>query len=195
MNKKMFLILFALSSGCGGIPPVDTNTISVSPAGSVAFAEAKRAVRACTALPDDSELFDRFEALGYWSRPETNTASPETEDTSRTGKGGGLHYVLGPRVSHDTGEVIVQAGAGNCYVGLRGMTPAQSYELAQILVTAFDATTNAENGEGLSDHVVQAWQVRDKGRPKVLIAALKTWPWGRGEWPGEPGAAVTLATN
>lgn len=188
MNRRALLTLLVVVSGCGGIPAVNTETISTVPASPAAFNEAKEAVRACAALPDETELFDRFEAIGYWAPPASDVAPPTQSTDGKT-------WVLGRVVSHDTGDVIVQASRGYCYVGLRGMTPQQSYELAQILVTKFHATTNAENGDGLSDHVVQAWQVQQKGTANVLIAAHKTWPWDRGRWPSGPGAAVTLMTR
>lgn len=188
MNGKLLCTAFlsmALVSGCARIPPVNTATISKSPASSVAFAEARKAVRACSALPDVKAMFDRFEAIGY--------RSPSAPDSaSRTDLPGGKTRVVIPVVSHDDGEVIVQAGAGYCYVGLRGMTPQQSFTLAQLWVKRYGATTNAENGDGLSDHNVQAWRVQRNGVPSVLIGAHKTWPWDRGRWPSVPGAAVTL---
>jgi len=191
MNAKLLCIAIGalmLFSSCASIPPVNTNTISNSPAGSKAFAEARKAVRACAGLPDAKAMFDRFEAIGYRS-----AKAPDAK--SRTDLPNGGKIVVIPLVSHDDGEVIVEAGAGYCYVGLRGMTPQQSFLLAQSLAKRFEATTNAENGQGLSDHVVQAWQVQRNGTPTVLIAAHKTWPWDRGVWPSEPGAAVTLSTR
>ena len=188
MNWKAWLMILAGAAtfaGCVGIPPVNTKSISTSPASAVAFKEAQKAVRACTGLPDAPKMFDRFEAIGY--------RSPLAPDVgSKTKLANGKTRVVVPAVVHDTGEVIVQAGAGYCYVGLRGMTPQQSYALAQILVRSFGATTNASYGEGLSDHVVQAWRIQKGGVPSVLIAAHKTWPWDRGSWPAVPGAAVTL---
>lgn len=191
MNARLFCLAIGaqmLVSSCAGIPPVNTNTISNSPAGANAFAEARKAVRACAGLPDAKAMFDRFEAIGY--------RSPEAPDSaSRTNLPSGKTRIVVPAVSHDDGKVIVQAGAGYCYVGLRGMTPQQSFLLAQSLVKRFGATTNAENGQGLSDNVVQAWRVQRNGTPAVLIAAHKTWPWDRGRWPSVPGAAVTLITR
>lgn len=191
MNAKLLcMVLFAVTlvSSCADIPSVNTATISNSPASATAFAEARKAVRACAGLPDAKVMFDRFEAIGYRS-------SGAPDRTSRTDLQGGTTRVVVPTVSHDDGEVIVQAAAGYCYVGLRGMTPQQSFTLAQTLVKRFGATTNAENGQGLSDQVVQAWRVQRNGTPAVLIAAHKTWPLDRGRWPSVPGAAVTLITR
>ncbi len=187
-NLTMLIAVSALTVGCASIPPVNTSTISTTPASSAAFAEAKRAARACTGLPDEQEMLRRFRALGY-----RTPAGPDTD--SNEGSANENAFILGPLVQHDDGSVIVQAGTGYCYVGLRSMTPEQSRQLAQILVSKYGATTNAENGQGLSDHAVQAWRVQNGGVPKVLIAANKTWPWDRGLWPDVPGAAVTLMTE
>lgn len=189
MSCKLLSAVFlstALISSCASIPPVNNATISKSPASTTAFAKAKKAVRACSALPDVKAMFDRFEAIGYRS-----PAAPDIASISDLP--GGKTKVVVPAVYYDDGEVIVQAAAGHCYVGLRDMTPHQSFILAQFLVKRYGATTNAENGSGLSDHVVQAWRVQPEGVPSaVLIGAHKTWPWDRGRWPSVPGAAVTL---
>lgn len=183
-----FCLLFVLLSGCVSRPPVDLTTISKSPVGAKAFAEAKRAIRACAGLPDSKRMFDNFEAIGY--------RSPHAPDfASKTALPGGKTKVVVPTVWYSNGDLFIQAGIGYCYVGLRGMTPEQSYQLALPLVAKYGATTNKENGQGLSDHVVQAWRVQDIGPPTVLIAAHKTWPSGRGRWPSEPGAAVTLSAR
>jgi len=193
VNVNRLLLFFylacgAMLAGCASVPSVNTKTISGVPASSVSFNEAKRAVRACTGLPNASEMFDNFEAIGYRS-----PLAPDS--TSKTKLPNGKTRIVVPLVVHDAGDVIVQAGEGYCYVGLRGMTPQQSFNLAQILVEKFGATTNAENGQGLSDHAVQAWRVQGSGTPSVLIAAHKTWPWDRGSWPNEEGAAITLVTR
>lgn len=104
----------------------------------------------------------------------------------------GSLVTLKSALQHDTGEVIIRATSRYCHVGLRSMTPQQSYNLALPLVKKFKAKTNAEHGDGLSDHVVQAWRVQSVGPPSVTIAAHKTWPANTGGWPDVPGAAVTL---
>ena len=80
------------------------------------------------------------------------------------------------------------SGVGICWIGLEGVTPKQSVELAQIWVAAFDAKPNSAYGDGLSDHVSGAWcnlftepeRFPDKARYKhrVFIAAYKTWTHG-----------------
>ena len=80
------------------------------------------------------------------------------------------------------------SGVGICWIGLEGVTPKQSVELAQIWVAAFDAKPNSAYGDGLSDHVSGDWYnlftepelFPDKTRYKhpVFIAAYKTWTHG-----------------
>lgn len=191
MNGKtpyFSLAVFALIASCVGIPPLNTSTISTTPASSSNINTVRKAVNACAGLPDAPKMFGRFEAAGF--RPPN---SPKVASTTELANGG--TRVVVPVVAYDDDDVIVQAGDGYCFVGLRGMTPQQSYQLAQILVKEFNATTNAANGQGLSHHVVQAWQVQENGRAKVLIAAHKTWPWDQGRWPDVPGAAVTITTR
>lgn len=191
MNRKTSYILlanFVFIASCVSIPPVNTSTISTTPASSSDINTARKAVNACAGLPDAPKMFGRFEAIGL--RPPN---SPKVASTTELANGG--TRVVVPVVAYDDGDVIVQAGDGYCFVGLRGMTPQQSYQLAQILVKEFNATTNAANGQGLSHHVVQAWQVQKNGIARVLIAAHKTWPWDQGQWPDAPGAAVTLTTR
>jgi|GEM_PF-2554831 len=190
LTGQVLFVFMGLSvvSGCvsnSTVNTVNTATISSSQASAKAFSKAKRAVQACSGLPNSKKMFDSFEAIGYRS-----TLAPDF--ASRTELPGGKTRVVVPNVRYNDGELIVQAGLDYCYVGLRGMTPAQSYQLALPLVQRYGATTNEENGQGLSARVVQAWRVQDHGTPSVLIAAHKTWPRDRGTWPSEPGSAVTL---
>ncbi len=128
-------------------------------------------------------MFAAFAAMGY--------ASGETRATQRNGN----TLTSGRVVSYNDGGVIVQVSEQRCYIGVLSMTPEQSLQLAQPWVREYRAITNAEFGDGLSPHVVQAWRVQPGPVPTVLIAAHKTWPWDRGTWPDEPGAAVTLHHN
>lgn len=173
---------------CATIPPVNKATMSGSAAPANAFAQAQRAVQVCSRLPNASAMFDGFEAMGFRS-----TSAPDRVSRQQIANGG--ERVVIPNVRFDNGQVIVQAGLDYCHVGLRNMTPSQSLRLGEMLAGRYGARTNAELGQGLSDHVVQAWQVRNSSVPKVLIASLKTWPWDRGQWPKTPGAAVTLTVN
>lgn len=173
-------------AGCTDIPPVSTSTISTSPASAQAFSQAQRALRVCAALPDSKRMFDGFEALGY-----REAGGPDVSSVTKL-PGGGRSVVV-PLVYHNDGQLIVQAAEGYCFVGLRGMTPEQSYRLAQMLVRKYDLATNAELGQGVSSHVVEAWQAKTRPSSRILVAAHKTWPWDRGHWPkDQKGAAVTL---
>lgn len=72
-------------------------------------------------------------------------------------------------------------------VGVEGMTPEQSYQLALPLVAYFEATSNTELGQGLTPNAVEAWRAAGATTP-VFIAAYKTW-----DVLGVPGAAVRLS--
>lgn len=174
--------------GCASVPPVNTATVSASAASANAFAQAQRAAQVCSRLPNASAMLDGFEAMGFRS-----ASAPDSVVRQQVANGG--QRVVVPNVRFDNGDVIVQAGMTYCYVGLRNMTPTQSLQLGQMLANRYGALTNAELDQGLSDQVVQAWQVRNSSVPKVLIASHKTWPWDRGRWPNTAGAAVTLTVN
>lgn len=64
--------------------------------------------------------------------------------------------------------------AACCIVGLEGMTPQQSFQLAEPRARKFDAQTNAERGQGLVSNAVQAWASIGESRG-VYVAAYKTW--------------------
>ena len=94
--------------------------------------------------------------------------------------------------------VVVQLGGeatlggksrSGCIVGLKGMSPQQSYELALGWAEHFDAPTNAELGQGLAKNAIEVWNLYGD-RHLVRIAAYKTW-----EVLGEPGAAARLVAN
>lgn len=176
----LLCVLLALSvAGCGGIPEVNTKTISTSPASPEHFAKAKKAVRNCTAYPNSGAVLAAFERQGH------------TAGRARMILKDGTELVSNPTITHDDGDLIISVSSRHCYVGLRGMTPKQSFELAKIWATQYRSSTNAELGQGLSDHVVQAWRTRYPNKT-LYVAAHKTWPWDRGRWPNTPGAAVTL---
>ena len=87
-------------------------------------------------------------------------------------------------------DVVVLLGAsggeGACIVGLEGMTPQQSFELAKPWVKTFGVRTNAERGQGLAKNAVEAWGTIEENRI-VYIAAFKTW-----DVLDVPGAAARL---
>ncbi|MCV6591965.1 MAG: hypothetical protein OIF48_03365 [Silicimonas sp.] len=185
--------------GCG-IPPVDTTLISQNPADAQDFSIAKRAVNACKDLRRD-KVRASFLRAGF-------KVSEKTESLSRNRT---LKRLI---IQAPSDRVSVFYHGGSCWVGLEGMTPAQSRELASIWVRAHDAKPNSAFGDGLSDHVSGAWRhffvepprFPDKAayRHRIYIAAYKTWPYGPydpqnqygfdiGEiFPAVPGAAVEL---
>ncbi|MFY0618598.1 hypothetical protein [Shimia sp.] len=187
MLRTLVALSFAASilSNCGNSSTVRQDTISTTPASSSIFREAQKAVDACAQLPNEKAMYAKFRALGYFKDNAENSSLQVPTSN-------GSHVVLKSAFRHDTGQIIVQANSRYCHVGLRNMTPQQSYNLAQPLVKKFNAKTNAEHGNGLSDQVVQAWRVQNVGPPTVTIGAYKTWPSNTGKWPETPGAAVTL---
>lgn len=189
LTCSLVLTLALMVAGCGGIPPVDTSTISRKAASPTEFGKAERAVRICANLPDAEAMFRGFEAVGYREHVGPYRSLRQELPNGQT------RFVV-PSVSYDSGQLIIQANEQTCYVGLRSMTPEQNFELAQIWARHYDLATNSELGQGLSDHVVQAWQAKSYPSSSTLVAAYKTWPWDRGKWPkDEPGAAVTLRVN
>lgn len=207
--KKVLSVcgLFAVA-GCG-IPPVDPTFISDTPASAQSFAVAARAVRACTPVFSEDTVERNFRAAGF-SVGETRSQT----QGSRTNKWGAI---IAPdpavKVHYTLYRTLTQQNA-TCYVGLENMTPEQSKQLAQIWVKAHGAKSNAEHGDGLSDHVSGAWR-RFYSDPedgpaegaywnRMYIAAYKTWPHGpyavprspvsgaQNVFPDKPGAAVRL---
>ncbi|TCS60016.1 hypothetical protein EDD52_11626 [Primorskyibacter sedentarius] len=181
MHVAPFVFVAAMLglAGCPGIPPVNTATISQTPASNRLFAQAKEAVRICSKLPDWKAVYSAFGAAGYEIRT-LDALGQDGRVVQRT------HFVNG-----EDAEIFLIATPRGCTVGIENMTPAQSFELAQPWVKAFGAKTNAELGQGLSPHVVQAWRsIRDDRH--VYIAAHKTWPADNYVFPDVPGAAATL---
>lgn len=106
--------------------------------------------------------------------------------------GGQTDYTYLQSASSEVIAIVGRDGPERvCIVGLKNMTPAQSYELAQPWVRQFGALTNAERGQGLSDKVVQAWASLRSDR-KVYVAAYKSWAARRSPFPRGPGASVRL---
>lgn len=183
------------------IPAVDPTYISEVPADARSFARAQKAVRACVIDKDRETALKRFRQAGF--------DVSERPFKLRSGKTFMRAFVTDP-----DDKVFVLFIPNGCYVGLRNMTPAQSVQLAQRWVRAFDAKSNAEIGDGLSDHVAGAWRhfFTEPGRlpekaaydHRVYIAAYKTWPQGpydpqrlfaddlSGLFPEAPGAAIRL---
>lgn len=188
-------------AGCG-IPPVDTSMISQTPADSRRYTVAQKAVKACSQMPDGGKVLRYFRQSGF-SVSKKKMALRGGREISRV-------VVKAP----DPDVSVLYHGSG-CYVGLKGMTPDQSYRLAGIAARALNAQPNSAYGEGLSDHVAGAWRrffttpprFPDKAayEHRIFVAAYKTWPHGPydpqrsvpfnidGLFPKAPGAAVKIS--
>lgn len=196
------------AAGCG-IPPVDTTYISAVPASAQSFAVAQRAVRACSTVSSPDRVLSNFRKAGF-----------QVSDT-RSRTFGGASTELGSIIAPDPTVTVFYEVAqydkrqiAECNVGLAGMTPEQSKQLADIWVKAHGAKSNAEHGDGLSDHVSGAWRrlyTGPKNAPpeaayihRLFITSFKTWPHGpyavrshipsaaKEVFPKKPGAAVRL---
>ncbi|SHH91458.1 hypothetical protein SAMN05443551_3542 [Marivita hallyeonensis] len=190
----------AILPGCG-IPPVDTSTVSRMPANAQSFAVAQRAARACSHASSPTTVSQAMRRAGF--------AVSQERVTVRGGR-----QVTRFRITSPDDAVRILYFPGSCYVGLEGMTPAQSSQLASIWVEAHQLLSNAEFGDGLSSHVSGAWRrfftepprFPDKApyAHRIYVAAYKTWPSGPYDpqrslaydigdfFPKTPGAAVRL---
>lgn len=171
---SVFLVAVTLLiSGCEA--PPNQRLISATPASSQQFSEAKSAAAVCGRhAPNWVAASAELKADGY-----VETKDPRLASVRRA--------VILEKSGTD---VIVLLGSEGkeraCIVGLEGMTPQQSFELAQPWVQKFDAQTNAERGQGLAKDAVQAWGKIEENR-NIFIAAFKTWDVLEG-----PGAAARL---
>lgn len=197
-RTKLFSLCTGVAlAGCT-IAPVDPTWISEVPANARSFAIAQQAVRACYG----ENALDKFRRAGFGVATKTIKLR-NGQDTTRID------------ITPPYEAVTVLFHGKTCYVGLENMTPEQSAQLAGVWVRAYGAKSNAELGQGLSDHASGAWRnifteparVPDKAAYKhtVFIAAYKTWPYGpydpqssfpysiKGRFPDKPGAAVKLS--
>ncbi|ABD53739.1 hypothetical protein Jann_0822 [Jannaschia sp. CCS1] len=165
LARLLTAVLCLALIGCG-IPPLNTATVSQTPAGAAQFALAQRAVQACGRLPDTDAARSALGRVGLSGDGTIMTSSDQA--------------------------VIVLMQGGRCAVGLRSMTPEQSHQLAQSWVRTYDAISNAEAGDGLSPLVIGAWRSFTPNR-RVFIAAHRTWPNEYSQFPDVAGAAVTLS--
>lgn len=197
-RTKVLSVAFALGlAGCG-IPPVDKTLISDTPASAESFAIAQKAVRACYG----ENALSKFRKAGFGVSTQQVKLKNGREVTRSI-------------ISSPDDDVSVLYRGNSCHVGLKNMTPSQSYQLAQIWVKAFDAKPNSAYGDGLSDHVSGAWRnfftepaiIPGKAAyyHRIYIAAYKTWPSGpydpqrnipfsiEGIFPDGQGAAVSVS--
>ncbi|MEV8467933.1 hypothetical protein AB0T83_14230 [Fluviibacterium sp. DFM31] len=180
--KVLGVVGIALLAGCD--TPVDPALVSAAPAAPQQFSAAKAAAAICGRnAPNWSAAEAQLVAAGY--RETTSDWLPSVLPSTAAQKAGQITILEKPGT-----DVVVQfgtrAGEGACLVGLKNMTPQQSYALALPWAQQFDAETNAERGNGLAKNAVQAWFASDDDG-NTYIAAMKTWPLLDG-----PGAVARL---
>lgn len=165
------LAIAAVLAGCSA-------TVSTSPAPAPAhqFSAAKSAASLCASeAPNWEAVENAFLANGF-------------VETKKTRLQTGRNEIF---LEDEDSDVLVLIGSkgkeGACIVGLPGMTPQQSYELALPWVRKYGAVSNADRGQGLSKKAVQAWAAFDDSR-NVYIAAYKEWR----EVLNVPGASARL---
>lgn len=179
------ILLFGVAvalTGCSGVPPVNTSTISETPANAQRYAAARQAVNICSKLPDTEAVMRGFEALGY--------QRSRLEFTTNGGK-----KLISESINSQSKDLKIIASSEGCTIGLEGMTPDQSYRLALPWVRKFGLVTNESLGQGVSPHVVQAWQFPTFPNSQILVSAGKTWHWDGAVSSNVPGASVRLIFN
>ena len=164
-----------LMLGCA--PPVNEELISYFGAPEANFEVARDAVERCA-------------EYGPWTREKafrnTGFVNATFVNSERT-----IEDVDGLLLIEPESNVVVKlgqdGGVSGCIVGLKGMSPEQSFDLARIWVREFGAVSNTELGQGLTPNAIEAWRVSVDGFP-IFIAAYKTW-----DLLEEAGAAVMLS--
>ena len=177
IRSKLTTCSVVILAACA--PTVDQALISTQPAAATTISVAQNAVDICSQTPSD-RLMTANTLTSNGFKPASLDHFPNLQNLqNRT-----LAFEAAG------GEVLViVATDGNetaCLVGGHDITPEQSFALAQPWVEKFDALTNAERGQGLSNLVVQAWASFTDER-NVYISATKTWDVLEG-----PGSAVRL---
>lgn len=180
MNFKakfgLFLLPILALTSCDA--SVDQALISEVPVSALQFSDAQRAAEICGRnAPNWIGAEETLKANGY-----VETTDERLSNIQRTQRA----VIL----ESSNSDVLVllgsRGGEGACVIGMNGMTPQQSFELALPWVSQFGAQTNADRGQGLANNAVQAWGVLEENRI-VYIAAFKTW-----DVLDAPGAAARL---
>lgn len=176
MNKFVTALIALAVSGCD--PSVDESLLSKEPASSDQFAAAQDAAAVCSrTAPNWNATEVAFKQLGF-----AETQDPRLQAIQKAQKA-----VILQKPSTDLVILVgSRGGEGACIVGLIGMTPQQSFQLAQPWVQKYGALTNEERGQGLAKNAIQAWGVLEEDRI-VYLAAFKTW-----DVLGVPGSAAQL---
>jgi len=165
--RKALCILCSLTLlSCA--PAVDEELISYFGAPEENISEARKAVDICLRT-SNSFAWDLREAMfrnaGYVDAMFEN---PERE----------IEEIRGVVLIQPENDVVVQlgenGGKSGCIVGLKGMSPRQSHDLALPWVRHFDGVSNEDRGQGLTHNAIQVW--RGVGTQfQVFIMAYKTW--------------------
>ncbi|MEM9395115.1 MAG: hypothetical protein AAGA38_14745 [Pseudomonadota bacterium] len=188
-----------VTAACG-VPEYEPTYISTVPANSQSYAVAERAVRACIGVGLPGGIKRQFQRAGFDVGVQPIKA--------RNGRLIERTMVTAP----DEAVTILILG-DTCYVGLEGMTPDQSAQLAKIWARAYGEDADKPVNQDLSDPLSVSWfksfaepaRMPDKAAfsHQIYIAAYKTWPNGRYDpqrtvgydildFPQKPGAAVML---
>lgn len=142
------------------------------------FAVAKSAASTCAQhAPNWTTVEAALLQKGYIATPDARLKSIQSKQRAT---------ILEKPQSGVVVLIGTKSKEGACIIGLKGMTPEQSYELALPWVEQYGAVSNSERGQNLSKRAVQAWAARVDNR-QIYIAAYKTW-----DVLDVPGAAARL---
>ncbi len=165
-----------LLAGCDA--SVDQKLVSATPASPQQFAAARNAAAVCA------------QHAPNWQAIEATLRSRGYVDPTDAGLRSALERQDAKVLQTPDANLLVLLGSrpdqGACIVGLKGMTPQQSFALALPWVKQHGAETNEARGQGLADNAVQAWRATNEDQI-IYIAAYKTWEVLRA-----PGAAARL---
>ncbi|MCK0119465.1 hypothetical protein MWU61_02860 [Loktanella sp. F6476L] len=178
-NKAKCIMCSLMLSACA--PAVDEELISYFDAAEENMSEARKAVDICLRT-SNSFAWDLRESMFR----QAGYVEAVFEDPERD-----IEEIRAVILIEPETEVVVQlgevGGKSGCIVGLKGMSPRQSHDLALPWVRHFDGVSNEDRGQGLTHNAIQAW--RGVGTQfQVFIAAYKTW-----EILETQGAAVRLS--
>lgn len=158
--------------------PVDQSQVSTVPVSQQQFSDAQNAAEICGRFAPDMDRTEQVLRSGGYTDAQkeifVNTARDQRITILESPNSDTIVVLLARRIE------------GLCVVGLEGMTPEQSFQLALPWVEKFGALTNAERGQGLANNAVQAWASSNEDR-LINIAAYRTF-----EGADVSGASVRL---
>ena len=177
-SQALAALTMVLLSSCA--PNVDEKLISYFGAPDENVSEARKAAEIC--LKNSFQQREpTFRLSGYVDAMFEN---PERD----------IEEIRGTVLIQPNSGVVVQLGedgkgSSGCIVGLKGMSPRQSHDLALPWVRHFNGVSNEERGQGLTPNAIQVWRgVSPRSRLQVFIVAYKTW-----DILEVPGAAIRLS--